>query len=116
MSPNVINKEERAALASRVGLVKKRKAEAEVPRVIAAVRTVPTERVYRASNTNRLQAKPSAPLRSILTNGTSPYPVTPPPTDSSLSSASPPESKRKREGESESVSCVSKKIKVCLFA
>ncbi|RDI76768.1 hypothetical protein Vi05172_g13247 [Venturia inaequalis] len=92
MSPNVINKEERAALASRVGLVKKRKAEAEVPRVIATT-------------------KPLAPLRSILTNGTSPYPVTPPPTDSSISSASPPESKRKREGESESVSCVSKKIK-----
>ncbi|TLD35832.1 hypothetical protein E2P81_ATG02135 [Venturia nashicola] len=86
------NKEERAALTSRIGNVKKRKAEVELSRVFAP--------------------KPSTPpLRSILTNGTSAHlPLTPP--DSSPSPAiSPRESKRKRGEESGSLASMSKKTK-----
>lgn len=39
MSTNVLNKEERSALANRIGLVKKRKAEPEAPRISAPVCT-----------------------------------------------------------------------------
>lgn len=51
MSANVINNEERAALASRVGLVKKRKAEPEVPRISTLVCT---HRFYVVSDTDTL--------------------------------------------------------------